>query len=238
MLVTSATLVAVTLALISLFSSGPEAMSTDGTDPVPDPLPTPDPIPTPDPAPAPAPDPAPAPTVDPVTGALVTPTDPAPAPAPDPMPTPDPAPAPAPDPGPAPTPEPAPAPAPAPEPAPTPTPPAPAPAPEPMPAPEPPGPTPGPVTPVTTIGDVISAKRAADADEIAKKAAAAEADAAYAAAIEETLQANADLKTDITIIGPVYTEDAGVIEVWMPDNSDMGFHSFKPSRADTPVPTT
>lgn len=101
-------------------------------------------------------------------------------------------------------------------------------------------PTPEPIAPPTadpgrTIGDVIGALTAAEADESAKKQAAAEADAAYAQAQDATSRASAELKDDIAVVQAAFVQDGDAIVVYLADASEAGYHAIRPVPASTSI---
>ncbi len=91
----------------------------------------------------------------------------------------------------------------------------------------------------TTIGDVIQAKKQADQTEAQAKTTAAAADQAYTAAQAASGMAATQLKTALTVTGPVYLQNPdGSFEVWLPDASDTGFHMIKPAASSTSIDLT
>lgn len=87
-----------------------------------------------------------------------------------------------------------------------------------------------------TIGDVIQAKKGADARATDAASAARAANQALAAALDTQAGANAELKADLAAVGPVFLQDAdGSFEVWIPDASDSGYHAIRPQPVTTPV---
>jgi len=100
----------------------------------------------------------------------------------------------------------------------------------------PPANPPGPMAAAPTIGDVIAAKKAADAAQAQATAAAQAANAALAQAADAQTQANATLKADLAAVGPVLMPVGQDFEVWIPDASDAGFHVIRPLPVSTPVP--
>jgi hypothetical protein len=90
-----------------------------------------------------------------------------------------------------------------------------------------------PATTPRTIGDVINLKKAADSAASARMAEAAAANKALADAQKADSTANAMVKAHLK--GPVFIQDDQGVEVYLPDGSDVGFHSFRPLGADTPL---
>jgi hypothetical protein len=89
-----------------------------------------------------------------------------------------------------------------------------------------------------TIGDVIAAKKSADAQAAQATDAARAANEALTTALEAQQQAGAGLKAGLAAIGPVFIFDqqAGTIEVWIPDASDQGYNVIRPAPVTTAVP--
>jgi hypothetical protein len=85
------------------------------------------------------------------------------------------------------------------------------------------------------IRDQIDAKKKADADEAAKKAAAEQADSDYVASQGAAGAADQTLKVSLAKTGPVYVSDEQGVEVWAPDPRVLGFHAFRPKSGDTEV---
>lgn len=111
---------------------------------------------------------------------------------------------------------------------------------DPAPIPDPdPAPTPTPTpTAAPTIGDAISAKKAAEQAEQVKKAEAAAANQAFADAQAENQRTALELKQNLGLIGATYIQaEDGSIEVYIPDGSDAGFHVIRPVAGSTPLPT-
>jgi hypothetical protein len=87
-----------------------------------------------------------------------------------------------------------------------------------------------------TIGDMIEQKKQADALEAQAGAAAREAEKVYADAQASAITSSLQLKVGLGKVGPVFIQSTdGSVEVWMPDISDSGFHSFKPATVDIPL---
>jgi hypothetical protein len=89
-----------------------------------------------------------------------------------------------------------------------------------------------------TIGDIIAAKKTADAQAAQATDAARAANEALTTALEAQQQAGAGLKAGLAAIGPVFIFDqqAGTIEVWIPDASDQGYNVIRPAPVTTAVP--
>jgi hypothetical protein len=90
-----------------------------------------------------------------------------------------------------------------------------------------------PATTPRTIGDVLRLKKVADTDAATRMAEATSANKALADAQDAVATANTMVKTHLK--GPVFIQDDQGIEVYLPDGSDLGFHSFRPLGADTPL---
>jgi hypothetical protein len=90
-----------------------------------------------------------------------------------------------------------------------------------------------PTTTPRTIGDVLNLKKAAAAAVATRMTEASAANKALADAQEADAGANTMVKTHLK--GPVFIQDAQGVEVFQPDSSDVGFHSFRPAGADTPL---
>jgi hypothetical protein len=90
-----------------------------------------------------------------------------------------------------------------------------------------------PATTPRTIGDVLNLKKAAAAAVAARMSEASAANKALADAQEADSTANTMVKAHLK--GPVFIQDAQGVEVFQPDSSDVGFHSFRPMGADTPL---
>lgn len=81
----------------------------------------------------------------------------------------------------------------------------------------------------STIGEVLAAKKSSGADVQVKQDAATAADAAFKAAQEVDAAADAAVKSDLPLVGgSAYTDDNGVITVYVTDQSATGYHSFQP----------
>lgn len=90
-----------------------------------------------------------------------------------------------------------------------------------------------------TIGEAISAKKAAEADEQARKDELAAANQAYADAIDANEAAGEGLKVGLAAVGAAYVPDAqggDGVEVFLPDNSDSGYHTIRAVSGATPLP--
>ena len=89
-----------------------------------------------------------------------------------------------------------------------------------------------------TIGDVIDAKVAADVSLDIAETAAAAADAALASAQVGDDAANSALSTALPQVGGSAYEMAtdGKVVVYVTATSPVGFHSFEPASASTPLP--
>jgi len=88
---------------------------------------------------------------------------------------------------------------------------------------------------MATIGDIISAKKAADAQATSAQATAKAADQAFSDAQAAQAAADATLKADLTQTGPVYVNVPNGIEVWMPSDQPSGFLVVTPSPDSTPL---
>jgi hypothetical protein len=88
-----------------------------------------------------------------------------------------------------------------------------------------------------TIGDIIAAKKSADAQAAQATDAARAANEALTTALEAQQQAGAGLKAGLQAIGPVFIQNGdGSFEVWIPDASDVGYNVLRPVPVTTPVP--
>jgi hypothetical protein len=102
--------------------------------------------------------------------------------------------------------------------------------------PPPPVPADGGTAGARTIGDVIQAKKGADARATDAARAAQAANQALGDALTAQSGANAELKAGLAAVGPVFLQDAdGSFEVWIPDASDSGYHAIRPQPVTTPV---
>src|SRR4051794_23509238 len=87
-----------------------------------------------------------------------------------------------------------------------------------------------------TIGDVIAQKKQADELEGQAEAAAEAADKSFADAQAAALASSLQVKGVLGKVGPVFIQATdGSLEVWMPDDTDTGFHVFKPAAVTTVV---
>lgn len=83
---------------------------------------------------------------------------------------------------------------------------------------------------ITPVGDLI-------ADLKSKIAAERDKKDAYAAAQAATVAAGAGLRLGLQASGPVFVSDTTGVEVYMTDSSQVGWHSFRPIKAEmTPAP--
>jgi hypothetical protein len=88
-----------------------------------------------------------------------------------------------------------------------------------------------------TIGDIIAAKKSADAQAAQATDAARAANEALTTALTAQQQAGAGLKAGLQAIGPVFIQNGdGSFEVWIPDASDVGYNVLRPVPVTTPVP--
>lgn len=91
----------------------------------------------------------------------------------------------------------------------------------------------------TTIGNLITQKKAADQAAVQAKAALDAAQLAYTQALATAVDASSQLKTGLAQTGTAFVQDPnGAVEVYLPDQTDTGYSVITPVADATAVDLT